>query len=278
MKLNLGKIIAELKKTRRVDLSGYRNSMLERRIMARMTKVGLDSEDEYLRKLTSDSFECTRLVDTILINYSFFFRNPLVFEIIAQNILPSIIKKKRIAENKDIRIWSAGCAAGEEAFSIAILVHQALENEKDLWKPYIFATDIDSEALCKVETGIYPPEAFEDIKFGLLGKYFIPRGNNYEVKQSIKEMVLFSEDDLTSMGTFAPAESVYGSFDLILCRNVLIYFDQQLQETTLDKLFQALIPGGYLVLGEAEALDNVSRSRLKVIEIDRYGRIFQKHP
>ncbi len=274
MNLQLERIISELEKCRRVDFSGYRRNMLERCILDKMAGLGLDSPGEYLERLATDAGECTSLMDSILVNVSCFFRNPIVFEILAQKVLPAILERHRSRKDREIRIWSAGCAAGEEAYSVSILIQQALEKEEEHWTPHIFASDIDSEALRNAGKGLFTFDALENIKYGYLKRYFTASGNSFKLGSTIKKMVIFSEDDLTSARTMAPAESVYGNFDLILCRNVLIYFDQQLQETVMAKLWRALAPGGYLVLGEAEALDISSSSRLKTI--DQRNKIFQR--
>ncbi|MFC1614375.1 CheR family methyltransferase [Gemmatimonadota bacterium] len=274
MTSDVDKILAELKQTRGIDLSGYRRSMLERRLCARMAQLQLNDSKAYLEQLRSDPAEYTHLVDCILINVSSFFRNPLVFEIIAQSILPSIIERKRIEGSNELRVWCAGCAEGEEAYSIAILTHQVLEREERDWIPYIFATDMDSDALRQAEKAIFPRASLENTKLGILDKYFTNQGNFYEVRPFIRKMVRFSQCDLTSPKTVAPAESVFGTFDLVLCRNVLIYFTREVQERIFTKLYKSLAKDGYLILGEAEALDREIQSVFRTI--DSLNRIFIK--
>ena len=268
------KILRELKQTRSIDLSSYRRSMLERRLCARMAQLQLDDFDAYLVKLQSDPDEYSHLIDCILINVSSFFRNPLVFEIVAQTILPSIIENRQTKHLRELRVWCAGCAAGEEAYSIAILTDQALQREDKDWITYIFATDMDSDSLKKAEDAIFPRESFENTKLSILDEYFIPEGNKYRVCPQIKKMVQFSHYDLTSPRTVAPAESVFGTFDLVLCRNVLIYFTPEMQELIFTKLYKSLAKGGYLILGESETLSHDMKAVFRTI--DYQNRIFMK--
>ncbi|HLD47674.1 MAG TPA: CheR family methyltransferase, partial [Desulfobaccales bacterium] len=175
---------------------------------------------------------------------------------------------------RQIRVWSAGCATGEEAYSVAILLAQALEVEDSPCLPYICATDISSQALATAQTGRYHRESLETTNLGVLDRSFRPTAEGFEVIPEIRCMVHFSRDDLTSRQSLAPADSVFGSFDLVLCRNVLIYFSLDLQRLVLDKLYRALNPGGALVIGIFESLPREMESRLTAI--DPPHRIFQK--
>jgi chemotaxis protein methyltransferase CheR len=267
-------ILAELRRARGLDLTGYRRATLERRLANRMTQVRLNDPLEYLQRLQSDPEECDRLIETIEIKVSSFFRDPLVFEFIAQRLLPQIMEHHRQNHNRQLRTWCAGCAAGEEAYSLAILLTQALENDDFPWLPYICATDISAAALDAAKTGRYRRESFATTTVGILDRFFKPTATGFEVIPSLRRLVQFSQDDLTSGNGMAPADSVYGSFDLVLCRNVLIYFSLDLQQRILDRLYGALNPGGHLVLGTSESLPPGFTPRL--ITIDRPNRVFQK--
>jgi len=267
-------VLEELRRVRGLDLSDYRRSTLERRLAARMARLRLKDPGEYLQRLRSDPSECDQLIETIVIKVSSFFRDPLVFEILAHRVLPLIMERHRREHTRQIRVWSAGCAAGEEAYSVAILLAQALEDEDFLWLPYICATDISAEALAAAQTGSYRRESLDTTQLGILERFFRPTADGFEVIPEIRSMVHFSRHDLTSGQTPAPADSVFGSFDLVLCRNVLIYFSLDGQKRVQDKLYGALNPGGYLVLGMAESLPPETASRLTAF--DRPHRIFQK--
>ncbi len=270
----IDRIIQEIKRLKNIDFSGYRRAMLTRRIEARMVKVGVNGYKEYLNRLRSDEAESERLISEIGINVSSFFRNPLVFEIISHNLLPDIIEKKGREESRELRVWSAGCAAGEEAFSLAILIHQVLKKSGRERCPLIFATDIDSVALNRAAKGVFPRESLENTRLALFNSYFKPQNNQYAVHSMIKEMVRFSYEDLTSPRTSVPTESIFGDFDLVLCRNVLIYLVEEQQSLVFSKLYRSLAAGGYLVLGESESLNDNLRARLSIV--DRKNRIYQK--
>ncbi|MDM8535337.1 protein-glutamate O-methyltransferase CheR [Desulfobacterales bacterium HSG17] len=274
MKYYLKQILEELYRIRGVDFSEYRQEYIEKRIDKNIKELKTDPET-YLACLQKNHLECDRIIDDVLINVSSFFRNPLTFEIIAQNLIPQIIDRKKKEKTREIRIWSAGCATGEEAYSIAILIAEALKNEEqDWWTAYIFATDISSASLKSAISGNYKREGLQDTKLGIIDQYFIARENRYEVRPFIRKMVRFSRDDLTSDSRFAPADSVFGSFDLILCRNVVIYFSLELQKKVFKKLYTSLDRNGYLILGRADSPDRLTQSRL--ITMDSMSRIFLK--
>ena len=272
MDQKIQEILSELQKLKNIDFTGYRQSMLKRRVKSRISSLGITDMDEYLEVLRTSDTESENLVNAIGINYSLFFRNPIVYEILAESILPSIIANKRKSSSKEIRVWSAGGACGEEAYSLAILLHEALDKEDSDFSFLIFATDIDTHALKKAESALYPRESFESTKVGVLDKYFTLHGNSYKVKPLIQQTVQFSQYDLTSERTIAPPDSVFGGFDLIFCRNVLIYFEKELQNAVTKKLIKSLAANGYLVLGEAEYLDD----ELQLKKVDEKHKIFQK--
>lgn len=271
-------LLEVLKKIRGIDFSGYRQEVIKQRISARMTVLRMKEPLAYLNLIKDNQRECDALINAITINASWFFRDPLVFEIIEQSLLPEIIIRKQRLKSRDIRIWSVGCAAGEEAFSTAILVHRVMERwpANIDWRPYIFATDIDTDALEKAKTGVYPRESFESTKMGILDRYFIALENApaYEVRSFIKDMVSFSIEDCTSSKHIAPADSVFGTFDMVLCRNVMVYFSPELQANVLNKINKTIIPGGYLILGDCESLtEEIER---EFLTSDSRNKIFQK--
>jgi chemotaxis protein methyltransferase CheR len=267
-------VLEELRRVRGVDLSGYCRSTLKRRLASRMDSLHLNDPLEYLGRLQSDPDESDRLIETITIKVSSFFRDPFVFGFIAQRVLPQIMERHRRERDHQLRVWSAGCATGEEAYSVAILLAQALETENFPWLPYICATDISIAALETAKTGRYHRGSFATTTLGVLDRYFKPTLEGFEVIPALRHLVHFSKDCLTSGNGLAPTDSIYGSFDLVLCRNVLMYYSLDLQRGTLDRLYEVLNPGGYLVLGASESLPLQSASRL--MAIDQPNRIFQK--
>jgi chemotaxis protein methyltransferase CheR len=274
VKSTFKKVMARVYEVTGTDLADYRRPVLERRLAARMRMLNLDKLEVYLLLLESDPAECTRFIDVLGINVSSFFRDPLVFEILRDRVLPEILERKQGNSSDEIRIWSAGCAAGEEAYSVAILLHMVMKDEAANWIPRIFATDLDSQALESAHAAVYPRESFKTTKLGILDEYFIPNGTGFELRPFIRKMVRFSHHDLTSRKTTTPPESVFGSFDLTLCRNVLIYFSQTTQSRVLDSLSGSVTSGGYLILGASESLSRNTGAKLE--SVDERRRIFRR--
>ena len=248
----LNKILSHLKEQRGFDFSGYRLSMLERRIQKRVYSINSKGLDDYYEYLKNHSEELEHLFDVLTINVSSFFRNCLAFELVSKMIIPEIFSTK-IKENfNSLRIWSAGCSFGEEPYSMAILISELLEQEESTIQPTIFATDIDKKALKRASLGSYDVNSISEVKYGLLNKYFTKDGDNYKIDSQIKNKVQFSFYDLLDKNRLVPPDSIFGGFDIVLCRNVLIYFEPEFQNIIFNKLYKSLNKNGILILGEAE--------------------------
>ena len=152
----------------------------------------------------------------------------------------------------EIRVWSAGCAAAQESYSVAILLNELRETSGKDFSFRIFATDISQEEIAKGTAGIFDAASLQNVRLKHLQRYFKPEGEEYAVVQGLKERLEFSTYDLLDRSTRSPSASVYGDFDLIICSNLLIYYRPQVRAFILDKLYRSLSPDGYLVLGEAE--------------------------
>lgn len=224
--------------------------------------------------MRTDPGEADQLIAAITIKVSSFFRNPLVFELVAQEILPDIIERKGRRRNREIRIWSAGCATGEEAYSLSILIHQAMKGKLADWAILIFATDLDASAIETARAGVYARDRLESVKLGVLDKYFDAVGERFRVRPFLRRIVRFSQDDLTSPKLTSPSESIFGAFDLVFCRNVLVYFSPEVQAEVCRKLYKSLARGGYLVLGDSESLSKKMESKFQTL--DSKNRIFRK--
>lgn len=256
-------------------------SMLKRRLERRLTatrspaRIGSGGEAylDYARFLDSHPEEYKKLFDDLTINVSRFFRNPLTFELIYKVVLPDMIEYKQRSMDNMIRIWSTGCADGEEPYSIAILLAELLGKQLKNYNITIYATDIDTDALDNAKTGIYSEDCVVEVKKGLLDKYFHFDGN-YRIKEDVKELVDFSYHDLTSEKFIAPTKSVFINFDLILCRNVLIYFSRTLQNKVFNNFTHDLNKNGYLILGEAETLPDDFKSDF--VCGDNLSKIYQR--
>ncbi len=259
------------------DFSQYRHGTIKRRIFKRLLATGVVDFQAYLGFLDEYPEEYRRLIKELTIKVSCFFRNPYVFELLNKIVLPDILRRKEMERGPAIRVWSAGCAYGEEAYSIAMLLVEYLKGKKKELSDYfisIFATDIDNDALTRAKLALYEDEALYEVKKLYLDRYFVHNGR-YSVSDEIKDLVVFCQHDLTSTRQIAPPVGVVHSYDLILCRNVLIYFSLPLQRRVMFNLLRSLNPGGFLVLGEAESV-------LKEVEplltlVDARARIYQKN-
>jgi len=267
-------IINFLFEKRGFDLSGYHESLVERQIAARLKDSNCADISEYLEYLRGSPEEISRLLDVLTINVSRFFRDPLVFELIGNLLLPRLILEKIKEERKSLRIWSAGCATGEEAYSLAILVAESLQRTGIDINVNIFATDVNEKSLKKARKAFYDPESLQEIKFGLLEKYLKKNNGRYQVTPEIKKLVELSFFDLLDKKHNAPPESIFGGFDIILCRNVLIYYQEETQNDIFRKLHLSLDDKGYLVLGEVETPCRQYQDRF--LRIHENCKIFKK--
>ena len=271
---NLELVLHYLNEKRGFDFSGYRISMVERRVQQRFASIKCESYHDYLRYLKENPDEFDHLLGALTINVSRFFRDTLTFEYIADRILPAIFHEKKKAADNSIRVWSAGCAKGEEPFSIAILIHELVEKEALKIATRIFATDIDGKILGRAQKEAHPFDSIKGMKYRLLKKYFISEGEAFQLIPIIRNMVSFSMYDILDKKSYAPPESIFGGFDMVLCRNVLIYFDDEHQDQIFEKLYRSLAQNGYLVLGEAEIPTTKYQRRFR--KVNDCCHIYQK--
>ncbi len=270
---DIKQLLQKIFEERGFDFRQYKTSMLKRRLARRLTTTGSGTYLDYARRLDTNPEEYKKLFDDLTINVSHFFRNPLTFELLHKVVLPEMIEYKQRSMDNTIRIWSAGCAHGEEPYSIAILLIELLGKNLKNYNITIYATDIDTDALENAKNGKYSDDSVVEVKKGLLDRYFHCDGN-YRIKEQVKELVDFSYHDLTSEKSIAPINSVFANFDLILCRNVLIYFSRALQDKVFNKFTKNLNKNGYLVLGEAETRSDDMKNNF--VCVDSLNKIYQK--
>lgn len=271
---DLQNIINFLHVNRGLDFSGYRTAMLNRRIRKRILATNLTNLNEYKNYLEQNNSELDMLIDVLTINVSRFFRDTFSFEYFASTILPKLIIEKNNSKDYSVRIWSAGCASGEEPYSIAMLIKEIFKNEKLKLNTTIFATDIDKKVLEFANEGVYSSESIKNIRHSLLDKYFLTIGKVFKLRSSIKKMVQFSEFDMINKKSIVPPESIYGDFDIVLCRNLLIYFEPDFQAVIFNKLYQSLNINGVLFLGDAEI--PLGKYKNKFTKISKYHKIYRK--
>ncbi len=227
-----------------IDFRQYKTPTIRRRLLRLMAAVDCNSLAEYLRYLNTHPDAYQRLVSSFLIKVTGFFRDPSLFRHLEETILPGLIKDARERQT-ELRLWSAGCATGEEAYSLAILLAELLGDDVEKLPIRIFATDLDAHAIDFARRGIYPAAALDEMPPDLISKYFANVDSAYQVKKRIRNLTVFGQYDL---GQRAP----FPLIDLVMCRNVLIYFTKELQQRTLQLFAFSLRQGAYLVLGKAE--------------------------
>ncbi len=238
-------ILEYLRQTRGFDFTGYKRASLMRRVVRRMHDVSSPSFDTYLDYLQVHPEEFEALFNTILINVTAFFRDAEVWDYVDSHVLPAIIEEQ--AAKGPIRIWSAGCASGEEAYSVAILLAERLGLEGLRDRVKIYATDVDMEALGQARHASYPARLLENVSPPLVEKYFDAAGDRLALNRELRRAVIFGKLDLLQD---APISRV----DFLLCRNTLMYFNSEAQGRILARFAFSLNPNGFLLLGRAEML------------------------
>lgn len=223
-----------------LDLSAYKANQLHRRILSLMSRVGVNSIDEYINLLKKDSSQRQRFLDFITINVTEFFRNPEIFE-----ELKAKIEKELISNSRSLKIWSAACSIGAEPYSIAMI----LDNLTHRANHKIIATDIDSTILTKAKVGKYTYNEIKNVKKEYMDKHFKIEGDKYIINSKIKSMVSFKKHDLI-------LDKYDSGFDLIVCRNVVIYFNQDVKDDIYKKFSSSLKKGGLLFVGATESIYN----------------------
>lgn len=239
-----------------IELGDHKKEMIYSRIVRRIRALGLADFRTYCDYLSQHAEEeLTPFMNAITTNLTSFFREPHHFEFLARTALPEL--KRRQAASRRLRIWSAGCSTGEEPYSIAITLSQSLGTER--WDARILATDLDTNVLNHGRAGIYGRDRVTGIEPELLKTYFqVQRGNTpeadkYRVKEAVRELIRFNQLNLLE------AWPMRGPFDVIFCRNVVIYFSKETQKVLFDRYADILTPGGYLFIGHSESLHGVSR-------------------
>lgn len=231
------------------DLHQFKRPFLNRRINARMKAVGVRDGSEYAKLLESNSSEPLVLFKSFSINVTEFYRDSFVWECMSSNIIPQILKN---IGTRPLQVWSAGCASGEEPYSIAILLKELLGTKNSKFN--VIATDISADAISRAKQGQYLSQSLKNLSPNVITKYFTPiKDNTYQINESIKQLVTFQQGDIISF----PIEHV----NLITCRNVLIYYDKPAQELVFKKFHKSLNDDGYLVIGQDETMLGVGTAK-----------------
>jgi two-component system CheB/CheR fusion protein len=232
-----------------IDFASYKRPTIQRRLQRRMAAVGVTSLREYVRYVARNPPEYDRLASGFLIKVTEFFRDADLFAYLRKEIVPGIIRHATEGD-REIRVWSAGCATGEEAYSLAILLAEAIGDSLGQYNVRVFATDLDADAVNFARRGLYSRSAVASMPAELLDRYFQRVGDDYEIRKNIRSLTVFGQHDLAQRAPFP-------RIDLAVTRNVLIYFTPDLQKRALQLFAFSLREGGTLVLGKAESVSQL---------------------
>lgn len=257
-----------LKERRNFDIGSYKEKYMKRRIAIRVRATRSATADEYCGHLLGSEREIDLLMKGLTIHVSHFFRNRPTFEKLRQEVLPSLFARLRREGREEATIWSVGCSSGEEPYTLAIILKDSFADELKRFKVSLVATDINEGILEAARQGGYGPERLQEAPKEVIERHFSLCGGRYQLVSPVREMVAFRRGDL-----FDPTS--YEASDLILCRNVLIYFERGEQERILEGFADALPTGGVLVLGKAETL--VGETRRRFASVCPVERIYMKN-
>lgn len=255
----LAEIIDLLRAHTSRDFALYKEGTLLRQIQRRMVAVSIKDIDAYLKMIRKNPVEIDLLAKDLLINVTRFFRDATVFKILAESVIPGLVRLQPLGQ--PLRIWDAGCSTGEETYSITMLLLEEIASAKRDVKVQVFASDIDNEAITIARNGFYPASIENDLSPARLGRFFIKEDHGYRVTRELRETVVFATQDLL-------ADAPFSRVDIVICRNVLIYLRPEVQEKVLSLFHFALREGGFLILGASETIGGFE---------DRFEPISRKH-
>lgn len=265
---NLEKIITKVHDARGIDLSQYRRAYLERRLAARLRTLDLHSYRQYSDLLDADPDEYLQLIDTLTINVTEFFRDKVVWDSLRRNVFRDMLESKVNGRSRTIRFWSAGCATGEEPYSLAMMLIDMLGDDASRFLISVLGTDLDPEALATAEQGVYHNDKLKRISPGYQVRFTRPVDRqSFEIVPEVRRLVRFRQASLFG-------EAPIRVTDLVMCRNVFIYFDKEQQARVLDMFWNSLARGGHLILGRSEKLSVQAADRFE--PIDGRERIYRK--
>jgi two-component system, chemotaxis family, CheB/CheR fusion protein len=241
----LDELLEFVKRTRGFDFTGYKRSTIERRVAKRMTELGIASYADYVDHLEVDPGEFPALFNTILINVTAFFRDAGTWEHLATTVVPQMIASR--PPDSPLRVWCAGCASGEEPYTVAMVFASVLGEAAFAERVKIYATDADDEALDQARLGVYPSRIAEDVPRDALERFFERQDQRYVFRRDLRRAVIFGRNDLVQ-------DAPISRIDLLVCRNTLMYFNAETQASILRRFHFALDDAGLLLLGKSEML------------------------
>jgi chemotaxis protein methyltransferase CheR len=236
-----------------------RKYLVENRLVSRLRQLNLKSYSEYYNFLRFDAnkrAELTKLFEVVTTNETSFFRNPPQLQVFQDVVLKGTTDLLRKNNQKKLRIWSAGCSTGEEPYTIAIILHELLRQELPTWDIKITANDLSEAVLASARRGVYGEYTLRTTPKELIDKYFIKDGVNYRADPKLKHLVSFGQINLNDRMQLARVERSH----IVFCRNVIIYFDDDMKRRAIGAFYDNLLPGGALLVGHSESLHNISRA------------------
>lgn len=253
-----------LRETRGFNLEMYKDRCIKRRIATRVRALGFDNAADYLDVLRRQPEEADTLLAALTIHVSQFFRNPSTFLLLEKKVLPDLLARTAARGGRGLRLWSVGCAGGEEPYSLAILLAGLL---KEGVTARILGTDVSHTVLERARQGIFDAQRLTEVPAALREQCFEPSGGQYRLREPFRQLVSFRHHNIL-------ADSTYPKVDLVICRNVLIYFSREEQEKILLRFADILPAGGILVLGKSETLLGQSRDRFEPVSLSE--RIYRR--
>ncbi|MCD6379069.1 protein-glutamate O-methyltransferase CheR [bacterium] len=264
-RLTIDDLILFVKSKTKLDLSKYRPAALKRRIAHRQFTLRCHDMHDYIHYLYENPSELRYLTDIVTIHVTGFFRDLDVFDYLSESILPAFVERKNRRAGNHLRVWSAGCSTGEEAYSIAILLDKFLKNDAIMAE--VVGTDISEDAFNAAKIGEYSREKLKGVSKNIVENYFRETENGYGITPRIREKVSFFVHDLFSKPPFS-------EIDMVVCRNVLIHFKQICREEVIANFHSALSDSGLLLLGKSEAVSGACLGMFKLL--DPSIKLYQK--
>ncbi|MFC4677701.1 CheR family methyltransferase [Desulfovibrio legallii] len=242
-----------------IFIAENRKYLVENRLSNRIKDLNLKSYGEYYNYLRFDAnrrTELNKLFEVVTTNETSFFRNPPQLEVFQKNVLPEILDRQRKTGHKRLRIWSAGCSTGEEPYTLAIILHEVLKGEVAAWDIKITANDLSSAVLAAARRGVYNEYALRTTPKEITGAYFSKEGALYRIKPELQRMVAFGQINLNDKEQLRRVEKS----QIVFCRNVIIYFDDEMKRKVINAFYDNLELNGALLIGHSESLHNISRA------------------
>ena len=236
-----------------------RKYLIENRLATRIKELNLTSYGEYYNFLRFDPnkrAELTKLFEVVTTNETSFYRNPPQLQVFQDVVLKETIEGLRKNNQKKLRIWSAGCSTGEEPYTLAIIIHEVLRQDVLTWDIKITANDLSEAVLASARRGIYSEYTLRTTPKDIIAKYFVQEGSNYKLDSKIKHLVSFGQINLNDKQQLARVERSH----IVFCRNVIIYFDDDMKRRVISAFYDNLLPGGGLLIGHSESLHSISRA------------------